>query len=357
METDLRPLRLVPLDGCPVCGAAATAFAFASVDLLHDVPGLFAYAQCRSCLSYFQSPRVDEDDLGLCYPEDYFTHGTTPDERMAGAVGSVQSRVREMVLRARSRDGDSGSSATRLCGRLLQRIPSVRRRASFGLVDEIRPPGDLDRCLELGPGTGDDMWRLSQLGWDVTGLDLDPKAAEAAAAKSGCRVVVGSILEHRPAAPYGLIYGSHSIEHVPDLRQTIIHLRSLLGPGGRLVLIVPHASSISARLYGPQSVVWDPPRHLTLPSIDALWNLLAGAGFVDIGIRTSADRAAHYCSIARARRRGTTGTQAWGAPLGRVDRLLHATEAILVRLGFEVGEEIVVSAAAGVPSEEAVARR
>ena len=341
------PLRCVRLDRCPVCGGRDFAFAFASVDLLHDVPGLFAYERCRSCLSYVQNPRVHDDDLWRCYPGDYFTHGAAAG-RLASSTGRVQSLVRRLVLRSRAGGrGRSGSALERGCGLVLQRVPPIRRRASFGLVDEVRPPTDVDRCLELGPGTGDDMWRLSQLGWDVTGLDLDPQAAEAAAAKSGCRVVVGSILEHRPPAPYGLIYGSHSIEHVPDMAQTIVHLRSLLGPGGRLVLIVPNARSISARLYGAQSVVWDPPRHLSLPSIDALRGLLAGAGFVDVTIRSSAARAAHYGAIARARRGGATGTGAWEVPLSGRDRLLQAGEAVLVGLGVEVGEEIVVSATAG----------
>lgn len=250
------------------------------------------------------------------------------------------------MLESRSRPRDHSLDLRERCGRLLHAIGFVRRRALFGLVDELGPPVGADRCLELGPGTGDDMWRLAQLGWKVTGIDLDARAAEVAATRSGCEVVVGSILDHRPREPYGLIYGSHSIEHVPRIRATVTHLHSLLGAGGQLVLIVPNPWSLSTRFYGPLSVVWDPPRHLTLPSVRALRALLGETGFNRVRVRTISRRASHYCAVARARRLGTTGVAAWDTRATGAPRMVQATETLLVHLGFEVGEEIIVSATA-----------
>lgn len=338
--------RLVRLDRCPVCGHETTAFAFASSDLLHDVAGLFAYERCTACGSFFQNPRAVDDDLPLCYPDDYFTHGGVAGEVLAGPPGRLQGLLRDLVLGCPRADRRRPLDPTRSLGRLLRAVPWVRRRAMYGLVDELGQPADLNRCLELGPGTGDDMWRLAQLGWTVTGIDLDHRAAADATVRSGCPVVVQGVLSHRPAEPYGLIYGSHSIEHVPHIRQTVSHLRSLLGPRGRLVLILPNPRSLSSRVYGPLSVVWDPPRHLSLPSAGGMATLLRDAGFTDVRARTSSRRAGHYCAIARVRREGMRGAAAWGATLSRTDRALHLAEAVLVRLGLDLGEEVVVSATA-----------
>lgn len=340
VATSARPVQLT---GCPVCGHGASAFAFASIDLLHGVPGLFVYERCTSCGSFFQNPRVVDEDLTSYYPDDYFTHGSGSGPGPAPSSGRPQAVLRRLVLEARGLR--TSSAARHWCGRLLHAVGPVRRRAMYGLVGELGPPSGLDRCLELGPGTGEDMWRLSQLGWTVTGIDLDREAAEGAMLRSGSQVVVESVLDHRPDASYGLIYGSHSIEHVPNIRETIAHLRSLLGAGGRLVLILPNPMSISSRLYGLLSVVWDPPRHLSLPSPRALRSLLSEAGFSSVSVRTSPRRAAHYCAIARERRRGTTGRAAWDARITGSDRLVQAAETLLVRLGLDVGEEIVVSAA------------
>lgn len=338
--------RTVLLQSCPVCGNGTTAFSFASVDLLHGVSGLFRYDNCLSCDSFYQNPRAVDDDLTAYYPDDYFTHEGTPAGSAGGSSGRVRELVRRLVVDSYTPPRRGMVDLRRSCGRMLRAIGFLRRRAMFGLIDELSPPTTVDRCLEIGPGTGDDMWRLSQLGWMVTGIDLDPHAADVAMSRSGCRVVVGPVLDHRPAEPYGLVYGSHSIEHVPALRLTLIHVRSLLAPEGRLVLIVPNARSLSSRLYGPLSVVWDPPRHLALPSVRALEELLGEAGFHRVSVKTAARRAGHYCAIARARRRGITGTAAWDTRGTLTERLLHGMESFLVRLGFHVGEEIIVAATA-----------
>jgi len=338
--------RMLRLDACPVCGHGPASFSFASIDLLHEVPGVFAYDVCRGCGSFFQNPRAIDDDLTLYYPADYFTHNRTAPRDQEDSSGPLQALVRRLVLGARGRPREGAATLSGLLGRVLGAVGFLRRRAMYGLADELGTPGGAERCLELGPGTGDDMWRLARLGWTVTGIDVDPAAAEVAAARSGCEVLVGSVLDHRPGEAYGLIYSSHSLEHVPELGETIIHLSSLLAAAGRLVLIIPNPRSLSARLYGPLSVVWDPPRHLSLPSVRALRTVLGEAGFDDVHVRTVARRAGHYCSIAHARRLGTTGTAAWNAEATRVGRLLHAVEMLMVRLGLPVGEEIIVSATA-----------
>lgn len=282
----------------------------------------------------------------MYYPEGYFTHSPPAAQGLDGAAGPLQTWVRRRVLESGSRPHQHSMEVRGLPGRVLHAVAFVRRRALFGLVDELGPPRGADRCLEIGPGTGDDMWRISQLGWTVTGIDLDPEAAEVAAERSGCDVIVGSVLDHHPPEPYGLVYSSHSLEHVPDLRETVIHLRSLLTGGGRLVAVIPNPQSLSARLNGPLSVVWDPPRHLSLPSAQALRSLLAEAGFHGVKVRTTARRAGHYCAVARARRLGATGTGAWNTPANLASRSLHATAALMVRLGMDVGEETIVSAVA-----------
>jgi len=75
--------------------------------------------------------------------------------------------------------------------------------------------------------------------------------------------------------------------------------------------------------------------------------LLAESGFAHVRVRTLPRRAAHYLAVARARGAGVTGSAAWGAPVTRSDRLIQWFEALLSRLGVDVGEEIVVTGTAG----------
>src|SRR5215213_9274952 len=101
--------RLVRQDRCPVCGHGGAAFAFASPDLLYDVPGLFAYERCSACRSLFQEPRVAEEDLPLCYPAGYFTHGGVAGQELTASTGRLQRLLRTMAL---------GSPSTQRAGAL-----------------------------------------------------------------------------------------------------------------------------------------------------------------------------------------------------------------------------------------------
>jgi SAM-dependent methyltransferase len=90
------------------------------------------------------------------------------------------------------------------------------------------------------------------------------RSSEAAAhAPSGIRVHVGDLLEiDLPERSYDVITIWHVFEHVRQPAETIGKIRSLLKPGGRLIIAVPNAESVQAKRYGLHWFHHDPPRHL-----------------------------------------------------------------------------------------------
>ena len=54
----------------------------------------------------------------------------------------------------------------------------------------------------------------------------------------------------------------HSLEHVRRPVRQLRHAASLVVPGGMLVVAVPNAASLQARLFGDQWLALDLPRHL-----------------------------------------------------------------------------------------------
>jgi SAM-dependent methyltransferase len=185
---------------------------------------------------------------------------------------------------------------------------------------------------------------LIALGWDAEGLDIDPTAAERASALSGAKVHVATLGEFRSADAYDLIYSSHSLEHLPDTRTTISHIKSLLNPGGRLVAVLPNGASLVTRVYGCESVTLDPPRHLVLPSLDGLAGALLESGFTVKRMRTLARRSSNYAAIARARRLGARGPAAWTARADSFDRAVAIIERVLAAARVGLGEEIYFEA-------------
>jgi SAM-dependent methyltransferase len=338
-------LRAAPADCCPVCEGTETAGSMHLTDYLHGVPGRFAYSRCADCGSVYQNPRVIDDDLSSCYPPTYFTH-TQPRYHLAGPkIGS------RSALRGAIRHYSDGTPLTptlwplRALGRVLARVPAIRRRARYGLPDDLRTTaGRPQRCLEVGPGQGIELAQLTAIGWEAVGLEFDPGAAETARRVSGCEVKVGTLAtsEFAPDS-FHLIYMSHVLEHLPDLVPSLRKAYELLAPGGRLVTVYPNPDSLAARWYGDYSCNWDAPRHLVLPSERGISSLLSRLGFERVKVTTLARRAAAFRSIALAYRRGDRVDNFAGrsSPLNRVFRWVEVSAVIC---GCPVGEEIRTTA-------------
>ena len=95
------------------------------------------------------------------------------------------------------------------------------------------------RILDAGCGSGRILQELIRYG-EVSGIELDPRAAEAARARGHGEVREGK-LEELPweAGSFDLITCLDVIEHTPDDRVTLTELRRVCAPGGWLLLTVP----------------------------------------------------------------------------------------------------------------------
>jgi SAM-dependent methyltransferase len=303
--------------------------------------------ECDGCQTVYQNPRVRDEDLALCYPADYYTHGGSPWTPKPAPVGSLRDRLRRAVRAAADQVPEEDlPPGLRLAGWVLALVPSLRRRARLGLVDGLElPPGRRGRCLEVGPGLGVDLFSLRSLGWEAYGLEVDPQAAEQARATSGCEVRVGTLATtDYPAGSFDLVYMSHVFEHLPDPAPALARCLELLTPSGRLVLVYPNPTALTVHLFGRFSRVFEPPRHLVLPPVEATVSLLRVAGFADARAETSARHSASFFAASRHQRAGARWDVDRPCPPALVDRLLGATESILVALGRPLGEEAIVRA-------------
>lgn len=132
------------------------------------------------------------------------------------------------------------------------------RKASFRdrlelFVDAVRRaarPGA--RVLDVGCGTGNISLALAECGYGVLGLDGAPEMIRVArdeAQRRGLKSVefreadITRLALRRGA--FDAIVCSSVIEYVPDDAGLLLEMCALLKPGGRLVLSVPHAGSLT----------------------------------------------------------------------------------------------------------------
>ena len=347
----VRP-RTEAIAACPVCCSPRAVLQVTLPDYLHGVPGTYSYVRCAYCRTVYQNPRVIEEDLGYCYPTDYFTHRLPEGATIAEDAPSRGTR--DMLRRAIRHYADGASGAglawwARASGGALSRVPRLRMRARFGLMDTLSTRGAVGpKCLEVGPGQGQTLRHLRTIGWQAMGLDIDAAAARTAAAVSGCEVKVGTLAS-------------------VDLPAFFVRL-SIHEPRGRTFARL--ASLARARVRATRRR-W-PPGH-ALSQSRLVGRPLRSAVFLQLGCAASScvaatrshDRASERDRLStRKRAHAAPGTQPATAiapvntgPRRLTSRLLDETtigdrafgclESICVAAGASVGEEILVIAHKG----------
>jgi len=133
-------------------------------------------------------------------------------------------------------------------------VPEVRRAFTRKFERHLkileRSRNGTKNLLEVGCGSGIFLETASKHGWKVHGLDISPQAVGLAlkncpTAHVICAPIEGSGL---PKETFDVIALWDVIEHVDDPEALLKEARSLLAPGGYLIMETPDESCLARRL-------------------------------------------------------------------------------------------------------------
>jgi len=228
---------------CPVCGTDGASLYEDLRDRLFAAPGLWSLVRCRNsaCALVWLSPAPSTADLEQLYGS-YYTHSDVVAGR--SAIRAARALYRLCV-----------DAVLALIGVLGQ-----KRRARLMFLDRDAPA----TLADIGCGDGSFLKTMAGRGWQVTGVDFDA-AAVAFARGRGLDVTIGtaqSLLQS--GRRFDVVTASHVIEHLPDPEAFLSHCRSLLRPGGKIVVKTPNSASFGHRRYGRDWRGLEPPRHLQI---------------------------------------------------------------------------------------------
>lgn len=287
--------QIEPVTCCPACGNdQRTATAFTRRDNEGAMPDIWRMVQCADCQSIWLDPRPNAQSLPLAY-DDYYTHNTEANDV--------------------PQNGGSGLAWRLIHGYLNRRFGMHRKPASgwgyaiFSLIEPWRLKldyygrhlthnrvGTPGRLLDIGCGNGAFLNRAKDMGWQVHGCEIDPKAV-AACRSIGIDVIEGDVFAPQLAEQsFDVITLSHVIEHVHDQPALLQRARDLLRPGGWLWLAAPNPQSIGLLISNSAWHALHPPYHLCIPSQLILTNWLKEQGFSEIQLLR---RGAHVRQIWR----------------------------------------------------------
>ncbi len=215
---------------------------------------------CGHCGFAFVHSRPAPADTAKFYElEAYYTQGQS--HLAGGAAPSFQSRLRQHLAWRLDR------------GRTVAQViaQQVRQRPA--------------RVCDIGCGAGLIAGELVAQGFQVVGVERDPKAV--AFATAGFTVLPGSI----EALPQALVPGSfdvvlmsHVLEHFADPVAALGSAAGLLAAGGVVVVAVPNNGSAPARSAGLSWEHLDIPRHINFFDAASLRTAAQRAGLAQVAV-------------------------------------------------------------------------
>jgi len=142
------------------------------------------------------------------------------------------------------------------------------------------------RLLDIGCSCGFFLNIAVEHGFDAYGVELSRTAISAADPRVRNRILWGRVsdLHSQECEGFDLVTAFDIIEHTENPIEFLREVRSLLKPGGGLVISTPDTGHILRYLLGKRWPMLQPMQHTVLFSKKSLRNLLYEAGFIQIVI-------------------------------------------------------------------------
>ncbi|MGA9994472.1 MAG: class I SAM-dependent methyltransferase [Pyrinomonadaceae bacterium] len=237
LEEGTEALTLVPVQCCICEMDDAVPVAVGEDFEYHTSPDSFLALRCQGCGLVYLNPRPSLDETLRIYPQNY--HAFDFSEERFGLAYKVR------------------------------RWLESRRARSW-----CRKLGDDARILDVGCGDGFHLRLLRDIGkhgWQLEGVDSDERAVMAAG-RAGLKVHQGTVEQlDLPRDSYDLALLIQTIEHVANPPAVVRAVRSLLRPGGSLIIVTDNADSLDFKLFkGRHWGGYHFPRHWNLFNAESL---------------------------------------------------------------------------------------
>jgi len=237
---------VITLEQCPCCGAREFEPWTEATDFRGSQES-FRIERCTQCGMGATRPRPDDSELGRYYPK--------------GSYVSHQDRARS----------------------LFDRVYFQVQKRNLAFKDRVvSAKVRMGRLLDYGCGAGSFAGYMRDLGWSVSGVELDPEAARLASERIGQTVLAPADWTPEPDSQ-DIITLWHVLEHLPDPEDRLRSFYRALRPGGHLLIAVPNTASLDRAHYDRHWAAWDVPIHLWHFQSVSVRALFERAGFENAG--------------------------------------------------------------------------
>ena len=253
---------------CLICGSllSDSGREYLIDETMFRIGQSFRYRECEQCESVNLAEKVSSDTK--LYPDNYYSFSVDPAQTFKGFLPRFLATVM----------AKSSLKGNRLfLGFMFRYAPmrEVRTLASILLSISAAYFGSVSKkILDVGTGSGVLPFVLGLANRTFT-IGIDPFLATEKQTKS-FELKQASIQDIRET--FNLILFNHSLEHMHDIEQSLAHAKSLLEPGGTIIIRIPTVSSQAWDTYRENWFQLDAPRHTCIPSRKGLEKLATSCG-------------------------------------------------------------------------------
>lgn len=232
------------IEHCPICNSSKfTHFLNAKDYTVSNT--IFQIVKCSDCGFKFTNPVPGLEEIGEYYKSnDYVSHSDT----QSGIINYLYQLVKKFALRSKGKDILKWSNLK---------------------------TGNL---LDFGAGTGAFLFEMSGRGWQVVGIEPSEDARKLAKSNYNLLLLDPNEINKLNTNFFDVITLWHVLEHVHDLKPTILTLKKLLKKNGKIIIAVPNSDAKDAEIYKEFWAAYDVPRHLYHFSSDSMKTLLSEFG-------------------------------------------------------------------------------
>ena len=232
---------------CPIC-ENNSEYEFSIHDLMFDGDVNYDYAYCFNCSLSFIYPMPSIKKIKGFYPDSYMVY-KPPNEKKIKFLEKLCLHYKHgynFLLKEN----------------FIYKALSLFLSPSIDAINYIKD----GKFLDVGCGNGSRLLRMRQIGWNVTGVELNKLAVKR------CHDVGLSVfnttLENAnfESKSFDVIYLSHLIEHVNNPRELINLSYNILTNNGLLYIKTPNRNSLGRMIFKKYWYANDVPRHLILYS-------------------------------------------------------------------------------------------
>lgn len=244
---------------CDLCGGEETDLLLVTRDFYNNIPGVFKVVKCKKCGFVYTNPRPYGEELLKYYPDRATYFKPVFIEERTGKIFNLKKKIYNKVLATYlgySRPPNSNWLERAFLSPLYL---LAKKNWEVSGIPAFRRNGKL---LEIGCSYGLYLNKMKELGWDVTGIEPNRKAAEFGSKEYGIRIINDTFENVTIAEKFDVIAMRMVLEHLSSPSKALKKAYKLLKEDGQLIIIVPDFSGIEFWLFREHCYGLHVPNHL-----------------------------------------------------------------------------------------------